>query len=131
MTNDISENRQESCTGLSRNFGQNFLYFMIGGSIGAAIALMFAPKRGSELRGDIADMAGKRYDETLEAARQFKRRTEDYYEAAKETGSEVLDVVVEGAAMLKREVAKDVEKIGVIVEQSAKRVTTPSRGSAA
>jgi gas vesicle protein len=106
------------------------MYFIIGGSIGAGIALLFAPKRGSELRADIADVAAKRYDETLEAARDLKRRTADYYEAAKETGNEVLDVVVEGAAMVKQEVAKDVEKIGAIVEDSAKRVVRSSSQTA-
>jgi gas vesicle protein len=94
---------------------------MIGGGIGAAIALLFAPKRGSELRGDIADMAGKRYDETLAAANQLKDRTAEYSKAAKETGSEVLEVVVAGASAVKEEVSKDVEKIGAIVEVSAKR----------
>ena len=130
MTDDITTNQRESCSGSFRSFSQNFMYFIIGGSIGAGIALLFAPKRGSELRADIADVAVRRYDETLEAARDLKRRTADYYEAAKETGNEVLDVVVEGAAMVKQEVAKDVEKIGAIVEDSAKRVVRSSSQTA-
>lgn len=121
MTNNNNENRELSCTGSSRHLGQKFTYFMIGGGIGAAIALLFAPKRGSELRGDIADMASKRYDETLATANQLKQRTAEYYKAAKETGSEVLDLVVEGASAVKEEVSKDVEKIGSIVEDTAKR----------
>ena len=30
-------------------------YLLIGGGIGAVIALLFAPKSGQELRGDLAD----------------------------------------------------------------------------
>ena len=121
MTGNNYENRESSCTESSRHLAQKFMYFMIGSGIGAAIALLFAPKRGSELRGDIAEMAAKRYEETVESANQLKQRTAEYYKAAKETGSEVLDVVVAGASAVKEEVSKDVEKIGAIVEDSAKR----------
>lgn len=121
MTDSNYENQESSCTGSSRHLGQKIMYFMIGGGIGAAIALLFAPKRGSELRGDIADMAAKRYDEAVETANQLKQRTAEYYKAAKDTSNEVLHVVVDGASAVKEEVSKDVEKIGAIVEGTAKR----------
>ena len=121
MMDSNYENRNLSFLDSSRHVGQKFMYFMIGGCIGAAIALLFAPKRGSELRDDIADMASKRYDETLATANQLKQRTAQYYKVAKETGNEVLEVVIEGASAVKEEVSKDVEKIGAIVEDRAKR----------
>ena len=124
MTDDNYESREMSGQGNSRHLGQKLIYFMIGGSMGAAIALLFAPKRGSELRGDIAEMAVERYEETVEAANQLKQRTAEYYKAAKETGSEVLDVVVAGASAVKEEVSKDVERIGAIVEDTAKRAAS-------
>ena len=130
MIDNNYENRAMSCTGSSRHLGQKLMYFLIGGGIGAATALLFAPKRGSELRGDIADMATKRYDETLAAANQLKQRTAEYYEAAKETGSDVLEVVVAGASAVKEEVSKDVEKIGAIVEDTAKRAVGSASRSA-
>ncbi|MBA2495432.1 MAG: YtxH domain-containing protein, partial [Acidobacteria bacterium] len=34
-------------------------YLLIGGGIGATLALLFAPKSGQELRGDIADVTRK------------------------------------------------------------------------
>ena len=37
-------------------------YFLIGAGIGAVVALLFAPKAGNELRGDIADGARKSVD---------------------------------------------------------------------
>ena len=121
MTDNNYEKQESSCTGSSRHLGQKIMYFLIGGGIGAGIALLFAPKRGSELRGDIADMAVKGYDETVATANQLKRRTANYYKAAKETGDEVLNVVVDGASAVKKEVGKDVERIGAIVEDTAKR----------
>ena len=57
-------------------------YLLIGGGIGAIIALLFAPKAGSELRGDIADVTrkGGQLSAAVEAGKQAyneeKRRTE-------------------------------------------------------
>ena len=130
MTDNNYEDQELSCTGLSRHVGQKFMYFMIGGGIGAAIALLFAPQRGSELRSDISDLASQSVDETLAAANQFKQRSAEYYKSAIETGGEVLDAVAEGARAVKEEVRKDVEKIGVIVENRAKRaVETASQST--
>jgi gas vesicle protein len=122
MTNNNEyEYRESCCTGFAGNTGQKLLFFMIGGGIGAAIALLLAPKKGSELRRDIADMTAKGIDQTAFAANQLKQRTAEIYKTAKETGSEVLDVVAAGATAVKEEVTSDVEKIGAIVENSAKR----------
>ena len=49
-------------------------YLLIGGGIGAVIALLFAPKSGQELRGDIADATRKGIDRSREAAQQLGDR---------------------------------------------------------
>jgi gas vesicle protein len=102
----------------ARNYGiaSKLMFFMIGGGIGAAIALLFAPKPGKELRQDIADAATKGYDETLEAANRVKEQSIEYLEAAKDKGSDMLDAV-------RLEIAEDAEKIGGMVTGAAKRVT--------
>ena len=41
-------------------------YLLIGGGIGAVIALLFAPKSGQELRGDLADATRKGIDRSRE-----------------------------------------------------------------
>ena len=115
--NNAYDYRGSSNTG----YVEKLLFFMIGGSIGAAIALLLAPKKGTELRRDIADMTAKRIDQTAAAANQFKQRTAEMYKTARETGSEVLEVVTSGASAVKEEVTSDVHKIGAIVENSAKR----------
>ena len=43
-------------------------YLLIGGGIGAALALLFAPKSGHELRGDIADVTRKGIEKSKETA---------------------------------------------------------------
>lgn len=62
-------------------------YFLIGGSIGAVIALLFAPKSGHELRGDIADVTRKGIDRTRETATQVGAKAGEYYEVTRDRAS--------------------------------------------
>jgi gas vesicle protein len=54
-------------------------YLIIGGGIGAVIALLFAPKSGKELREDIADASRKGIEKGREAASQLQDRAGEYY----------------------------------------------------
>ncbi len=63
-------------------------YLLIGGGIGAVIALLFAPKSGQELRGDLADATRKGIDKSREAAQQLGDRAGQYYDATRERASE-------------------------------------------
>lgn len=64
-------------------------YLLIGGGIGAILALLFAPKSGQELRGDIADATRKGIDRSREAAQQLGDRAGEYYEATRTRAGEL------------------------------------------
>jgi gas vesicle protein len=64
-------------------------YLLIGGGIGATLALLFAPKPGSQLRGDIADVTRKGYDATLNKARVLNEKTGDFAHTVKEKADAV------------------------------------------
>src|SRR6478672_5546571 len=64
-------------------------YLIIGGGIGAILALLFAPKSGQELRGDIADATRKGIDKSREAAQQLGDRAGEYYEATRTRAGEL------------------------------------------
>ena len=64
-------------------------YLLIGGGIGAVLALLFAPKSGQELRGDIADATRKGIDRSREAAQHLSDRAGEYYEATRERAGEL------------------------------------------
>jgi gas vesicle protein len=72
-------------------------YLLIGGGIGAILALLFAPKSGEELRGDIADATRKGIDRSREAAQQLSDRAGEYYEATRERASELYAQAAEKA----------------------------------
>jgi len=70
-------------------------YLLIGGGIGAILALLFAPKSGEELRGDIADATRKGIDRSREAAQQLSDRAGEYYESTRERASELYSQAAE------------------------------------
>lgn len=71
------------------NISTRLTYLLIGGGIGAILALLFAPKSGHELRGDIKDATRKGIDRSREAAQQLGDRAGEYYEATRERASEL------------------------------------------
>ena len=127
IDNYMNESRESTCNSFSNGFGQKMMYLLIGGGIGAAVALLFAPKSGVELRGDIADAAVKSYDESIEAADRLRTSTSEYYRSAREKGSEILDIVGARAAAVKEEIGADAEKIVEIVESPVKATVDARR----
>jgi len=61
------------------NFANRLVWFLVGTGFGAAIALLFAPQSGEELRNDIADATRKGIDRSREAG-QLGLKVRDYYE---------------------------------------------------
>lgn len=72
-------------------------YLLIGGGIGAVIALLFAPKSGYELRGDIADATRKGIEKGKESAAHLQERAGEYYEVGRERASEYIHTAQEKA----------------------------------
>jgi gas vesicle protein len=66
------------------NVTTKITYLLIGGGIGAVIALLFAPKSGVELRGDIADATRKGIEKGKEAAAQLQDTAGEYYEVGRD-----------------------------------------------
>lgn len=74
--------------------GKNFLIgAVVGGVLGAATALLFAPKSGRELRSDIAEQAQTVSEKTVKIARAVSSQTSEIYSKAKDTALTVVDNV--------------------------------------
>ena len=117
--NDL-ENNKASCA--ANGLGAKVIYFAIGGGIGAALALLFAPKPGRELRGDIADAASHGYDRARETVGRVKEQGEIFYETAREKGEEIYSAAFRGASDFKEELTEDAAVLGDMAERTAKRV---------
>lgn len=75
-------------------------YLLVGGGIGAVLALLFAPKSGNELRGDIADATRKGIEKSKETAVLVGEKAGDYYEVTRERAGELYHTAQEKAGEL-------------------------------
>jgi gas vesicle protein len=79
----------------SDNISTRLTYLLIGGGIGAILALLFAPKSGQELRGDIADATRKGIDKSRETAQELGQRAGEYYESTRDRATELYATAAE------------------------------------
>jgi gas vesicle protein len=98
-------------------------YLLIGGGIGAILALLFAPKSGEELRGDIADVTRKGIEKSKETAAQLQEKAGEYYEVTREKAGEYYQTAQEKVGELKDRAGELTEKAKGAVAQSANPFT--------
>jgi len=72
--------------------------FAIGATVGAVVALLFAPKSGRELRQDVADATRKGVDRARETGTQLSARAGEYYETAATKAGELATSAREAAS---------------------------------
>jgi gas vesicle protein len=102
---------------------EKLTYLLIGGGIGAVIALLFAPKSGVELREDIADATRKGLEKGREAAQVVGERAGEYYEVAKERGSEYYQAARDKAGELYQTAG---EKAKQLTDAAREKISEPT-----
>jgi gas vesicle protein len=96
-------------------------YLLIGGGIGAILALLFAPKSGEELRGDIADATRRGIDRSREAAQQLGDRASEYYQTGRERAGQYYEQTRERASELYTQAADKVGEVAHTAREAAAR----------
>jgi gas vesicle protein len=87
-------------------------YLLIGGGIGAIVALLFAPKSGTELRGDIADVTRKGIEKGKETASIVGERAGEYYEVTRDRAGELYQTAQSKAGELAEKAKSAVAQTG-------------------
>ncbi|MFY9555920.1 MAG: YtxH domain-containing protein [Blastocatellia bacterium] len=110
---------------------EKLTFLLIGAGIGATLALLFAPKSGRELRGDIADYTKRGVDAAGEGARVIGERATELYGTASSRASEAYgtaagrvsevygtarEKVVAGAETVSEVAARQKEQIAAAIE---------------
>jgi gas vesicle protein len=106
------------------NISTRLTYLLIGGGIGAIIALLFAPKSGQELRGDLADATRKGIDRSREAAQQLGDRAGEYYEATRERAGELYTQAATKASDIYSQASEKVGEVAQTARETATRKTS-------
>jgi gas vesicle protein len=91
MQNKKNTTDQNYGVGTAPGYRSGLAYLLIGGGIGATLALLFAPKSGSQLRGDIADVTRKSYGIAAEKATALTEKSGEIAESLKEKADAVYD----------------------------------------
>jgi gas vesicle protein len=109
------------------NRGADFFKgFLMGGAIGAAFALLFAPKSGFELRADLRRKSRELYDETDEKLGEWKEHATEVLEQGKRQAealrSQAEAKLAEARAKAEQVVSEGRAKARELVDQSAKVV---------
>ncbi|TAE29131.1 MAG: YtxH domain-containing protein [Candidatus Kapaibacterium sp.] len=76
---------------------------IIGGAVGAALALLLTPKTGKEMRRDIAGRGGEFYDRASEFAKEQSGRMGDYVNEGKVRADELVRTARQQAGSLLNE----------------------------
>ncbi len=106
------------------NISTRLTYLLIGGGIGAVIALLFAPKSGQELRGDLADATRKGIDKSREAAQQVGERAGEYYESTRERAGELYNQAATRASEVYTQASEKVGEVAQTARATAARQTS-------
>ena len=106
------------------NISTRLTYLLIGGGIGAVIALLFAPKSGQELREDIADATRKGIDKSRETAQQFGERAGEYYESTRERAGELYNQAASKANEVYTQASEKVGEVAQTARATAARQTS-------
>lgn len=106
-------------------------YLLVGGGIGAVLALLFAPKSGIELRGDIADVTRKGIEKGKETASQLQDKAGEYYEVSREKATDFFETAQEKAGDLaetaKAAAARTANPFSVAIEAGKEAYTEEKR----
>jgi len=106
------------------NISTRLCYLLIGGGIGAVLALLFAPKSGQELRGDIADATRKGIDKSREAAQQLGERAGEYYESTRDRAGELYSQAATKASEVYSQASEKVGEVAKTARDTAQRQTS-------
>ncbi len=69
---------------MSENGGSKLSYFLVGIGLGAAVALLFAPKSGKETRKYIASKADEGKDYLAAKSKEMQEEAEEWVEKGKD-----------------------------------------------
>jgi gas vesicle protein len=96
--------------------------FLVGGLIGAAIALLYAPKAGRETRRDISKAAKKIKRDAVELVEDTIQSIDEFAGDVKDKATDIIERGVELSDTAKKEVVKSLEYGQKIIEKQKKRI---------
>jgi len=98
------------------------LAFLIGGAVGAGIALLYAPQSGRDTRKNIAKTARRVKKETVNLVEDAVDSINDFASDVKDKVSDIIDRGKDLSDDAKKEVLRNLEQGQKVIEKQRKKV---------
>jgi gas vesicle protein len=83
------------------NLGNNAAWFLTGALIGAAVAILYAPKSGKETRQFLADKVQQSKDAVSESSNNIVEASKDMFERGRQLVDDAADLFERGRKLVK------------------------------
>jgi len=83
------------------DFGNNVAWFLTGAFIGAAVAILCAPKSGKETRQFLADKVQQSKDAVTESSNNIVEASKDMFERGRQLVDDAADLFERGRKLVK------------------------------
>lgn len=84
------------------NNSNKMLWFVAGASIGATLAILFAPQSGEETRHFLGEQARKGRDKLADASRGAYSKSRELFDRGRDLADEAADMMEEGMDRARR-----------------------------
>ncbi|MGD0885960.1 MAG: YtxH domain-containing protein [Thermodesulfovibrionales bacterium] len=96
--------------------------FLLGGLLGAGIALLYAPKSGRETRKDISKAARRVKRDAVELVEDTIESVNEFVDDVKDRTSDIIERGIELSEGAKKEIVKTFEHGQKVIEKQKRRV---------
>ncbi|GAB6183366.1 YtxH domain-containing protein [Thermodesulfovibrio hydrogeniphilus] len=105
-----------------REEGKILAAFLLGGVIGAAFALLYAPKSGEETRREIKKKAKELKKKTVRAAEDIYEEMEEISDMIKRKMKELKEKGHELSEDAREEILNQIDKLSKMIEEKKKKL---------
>ena len=103
---------------MEQDNGSRFIWFVAGAAIGAAVALLYAPKTGTETRRLIKEKSKEGADAVAETSRDMYERGRELYEKGRHLADEAIDLLERGKEIVEKATSTVQEQIKEAAQQT-------------
>ena len=97
--------------------GSKFIWFVAGAEIGAAVALLYAPQKGTETRRLIRKKSKQGADAVAETSRDMYDRGRELYEKGRKLADEAVDLLERGKEIVEKATSTVQEQLKEAAQQ--------------